>query len=667
MNIKLKNIQYVFFPILIIYFELIFKIFVFEDLLNISLLNIVLFSIPMGLLLCIFSSAFNNKINKIFFILFIFLLTFIYGSQILYNEIFSTFFSMYSVIGASDAIQFMDVVKSKVIQDFFPLFLLVIPLLFVLVCNKKINFEAYDKNKLLKILGTATLVQTAALVLVLNTKEGVLSNSYLYKEAFIIDMSVEKFGLLTTERLDLKNIVINYKIEHENAYAAEPKQIISEENNENKEDIKEVVNNIENDEQIQYDYNVLNVDFNNLIQNETNETLKNMHEYFKEVEPTKKNEYTGKFKGKNLIFITAESFSPYAIDKNLTPTLYKMYEEGFKFNNFYTPLWGVSTTDGEYVACTSLIPKAGIWSFYRSAQNYMPFVMGNQLKKLNYKTVAYHNHSYDYYFRNESHPNMGYIYKGLGNGLNVTETWPESDLEMIDLTINEFINNQPFHTYYMTVSGHLQYTFAGNSMAYKNKAAVENLNYSEAIKAYLATNIELDKAMEKLIQRLEKEGIADDTLIAISPDHYPYGLKLSEINEIAGHEVETNFELYKSVFLLWTKGIDSQEVNEPCSSLDIIPTLSNLLGLEYDSRLLMGRDIFSDKEHLVLFQNRSWITDKAMFNSETGEMTVLNNSGVDLAYKEKITQEVKDKFKYSALILDTDYYRYFKDAISPPN
>lgn len=666
MNIKFnKIVQSVFFSILIIYFELIFKIFVFDDLLNISLLNIILFSIPMGLLLCIFSSAFNNKINKIFFILFIFLLTFIYGSQMLYNEIFSTFFSMYSVIGASDAIQFMDVVKSKVIQDFFPLFLLVIPLLIVLVCNKKINVEAFNKYKLLKILGTAALVQIAALMLVLNTKEGVLNNSYLYKEAFIIDMAVEKFGLLTTERLDLKNIFINYKIEHENAYAAEPKQIINEENKVNNEEIKEVVKNIENEEQ-KYDYNVLNIDFDYLIQNETNETLKNMHEYFKNVEPTEKNEYTGKFKGKNLILITAESFSPYVIDKNLTPTLYKMYEEGFKFNNFYTPLWGVSTTDGEYVACTSLIPKAGIWSFYRSAQNYMPFVMGNQLKKLNYKTLAYHNHSYDYYFRNESHPNMGYIYKGLGNGLNVTETWPESDLEMIDLTLDEFINNEPFHTYFMTVSGHLQYTFAGNCMAYKNKAAVENLNYSEAIKAYLATNIELDKAMEKLIQRLEKEGIADDTLIVISPDHYPYGLKLSEINEIAKHEVETNFELYKSVFLLWSNGIDSVEVNEPCSSLDIIPTLSNLLGLEYDSRLLMGKDIFSDKEPLVLFQNRSWITDKAMFNSETGEMTILNNSGADLAYKDKITQEVKDKFKYSALILDTDYYRYFKGTLPLP-
>lgn len=94
------------------------------------------------------------------------------------------------------------------------------------------------------------------------------------------------------------------------------------------------------------------------------------------------------FKGDNLILITAESFSPYAISPELTPTLYKMSTQGFVFNNFYNPIWGVSTTDGEYVACTGLIPKSGIWSFYRSGRNAMPFVMGNQFKKLGYATKA---------------------------------------------------------------------------------------------------------------------------------------------------------------------------------------------------------------------------------------------------------------------------------------
>ena len=84
--------------------------------------------------------------------------------------------------------------------------------------------------------------------------------------------------------------------------------------------------------------------------------------------PTEKNKYSGMFKDKNLIVITAEAFSPIAIDKELTPTLYKMYTEGFSFSNFYTPIFYVSTSDGEYVSLTSLLPKEGVWSFQESSK-----------------------------------------------------------------------------------------------------------------------------------------------------------------------------------------------------------------------------------------------------------------------------------------------------------
>ena len=171
------------------------------------------------------------------------------------------------------------------------------------------------------------------------------------------------------------------------------------------------------------------------------------------------NKYTGMFKGCNFIFITAESLSHYVIDRDLTPTLYRLANEGFIFNNFYNPNWGVSTSDGEYVACTGLIPKAGVWSFYHSGKNWLPFVMGNQFLRLGYSSRAYHNHTYTYYKRNISHPNMGYIYKGVGNGLKIKNTWPESDLEMVDVTTPEFINDEKFHVYYMTVSGHLSYIY----------------------------------------------------------------------------------------------------------------------------------------------------------------------------------------------------------------
>jgi len=242
----------------------------------------------------------------------------------------------------------------------------------------------------------------------------------------------------------------------------------------------------------------------------------------------------------------------------------------------------------------------------------------------------------------------------------VKETWPESDLEMMEKTVQEYVQDQPFHTYYMTVSGHMQYSFTGNYIAWKNKKYVEHLPYSDQAKAYIATQLELDRALENLLVELEKAGVADKTLIALSADHYPYGLDDNTIDELAGHPVERNFELYKNTFILYTKGMKPEVITKPASSLDILPTLSNLLGIDYDSRLLMGRDIFSDAEPLVPFLNKSFITDKGMYNSASRTFVANNGEQVDEDYVKYMSSVVDAKFYYSTKILEKNYYSKIK-------
>ena len=653
----MKNVKHLFLmPLIIIYFETVLKISVYGEIINEGFVFMCLFSIPAGIAFYLLTSGFKEKTNKILFITILSLLTFYYGGQMLYYKIFSTFASLYFFIGAQKAAHFAFILFDTMGHNIVLLFFIMLPLIasVILLKTKKIIFIKQPKESIYKIAFSAAILQASIVFLVLSSDSGMLSPAYLYKEVFLIQDSVDKFGLLTTGRLDIKNILKNIDV-----YADDdiPVKIVESEDIP-EDEVPDVIETEEpSAEETVYGYNKLDINFNELIENENKSVIADMHKYFMNIEPTKKNKYTGMFEGKNLILITAEGFSPYAIDKDLTPTLYMMQENGFRFTDFYTPLWGVSTSDGEYVACTSLLPKEGVWSFYKSAKNYMPFSMGNQLKTRGYNTYAYHNHYFDYYFRNESHPNMGYAYKGLGNGLDVTETWPESDVEMVELSVPEFINNQPFHTYYMTVSGHLQYSFTGNYIAAKNKDLVEHLNYSEHVKAYLACNIELDRAMEKLIAELEAAGIAEDTLIAISPDHYPYGLTKQELGELAGKEIKTDFDLYKGVFLLWSKGMEPVVINKVSSSLDIIPTISNLMGLDYDSRLLMGRDILSDAEPLVVFEDRSFITDKIMFEAKTERVTNKGGFSADSTYIDEKINEVKQKFKYSSLILDNNYYK----------
>jgi phosphoglycerol transferase MdoB-like AlkP superfamily enzyme len=235
---------------------------------------------------------------------------------------------------------------------------------------------------------------------------------------------------------------------------------------------------------------------------------------------------------------------------------------------------------------------------------------------------------------------------------------------MFQHTVDDLITQQPFNVYYLTVSGHPNYTFEGNMMAYKNREAVADLNYSDFVKAYLAANRELEYAMEYLMGRLEEAGIADDTVIVLTADHYPYGLEegfdgvtQDYISELAGHTVEKNFELYKNTLIIWSGSMKTPVVvDEPCYSLDILPTISNLFGWEYDSRLLVGRDVFSGSTPLVLFRNYSWITDKGCYNASTETFTP--NPGVTVPddYAQTVSSIVKSKVKYSKYILEKDYY-----------
>lgn len=600
---------------------------------------VLLFTMALAGVCFLVSSLFSPRLNRIMAAFCLAIAALVFSSQLVYYSIFTTFYTVYSAGNAGQAWQFWREALLAIGKCSPQIILFFLPLVALLTVGKRMfSFRKIFWSFRMALVVLLVLSQVGGIAVVRAGKQQGAAAYSLYYEKNIPNFSVQKLGLITTMRLDCQRMITGWS----------PVFVLPA------EDLP--VWQPPGEDDLMVEYNVMNIRFDELLANETDECVREMHNYFLRVPPTPKNEYTGKYEGYNLILITAEGFSHLAVREDVTPTLFRMVQEGYTFTDFYTPLWGVSTSDGEYVACTGLIPKAGVWSFKRSGANHLPLVMGNQLKGLGYQTVAYHNHSYKYYGRNLSHPNMGYEYKGIGNGLKMKNSWPRSDLEMMEKTVPEYIGDHRFHAYYMTVSGHLNYNFYGNEMAAKNKKHVKDLPYSTAAKAYLACQIEFDRAMEYLLLRLEEAGVADRTLIAISADHYPYGLERAAIEELAGKRIRNNFELYHNAFILWTKDMEPLTISEPCSSLDIIPTLSNLLGLEYDSRLLMGRDIHSGAKPLVIFADGSFITDKGRYHAMSQKFEALPGISVGEGYVNSMVATVVGKMYYSALILDKDYY-----------
>ena len=428
----------------------------------------------------------------------------------------------------------------------------------------------------------------------------------------------------------------------------------------------------------------LDIDFDRLRELADNNKQAWLADYIQNKTPVSSNEYTGMFKDYNLIFLTAEGFCSYAIDEKLTPTLYQLAHSGFVCSNYYVPLWQTSTSDGEYINMTGLIPK-GQHSMRRTAQNVQPFVLPAFFASEGVYSWAYHDNSLSYYDRYLTHPNMGYDFKACRLGklsrsewgdkvfeMEQPNEWPASDYNMMAATVPEYVKADRFHVYYMTVSGHMNYNFAGNAMAAKNKDAVAGLELSEKSKAYIACNIELDKAMANLLEQLEAAGQLEKTVICLSADHYPYSFTDEEYEELAGKDLSAGKDLYRNTLILWNAGIKEPiTIDKACSSLDILPTLLNLFGFDYDSRMYAGNDILSDEEGMVIFNNRDFVTDGLIFIEKKDEAVWLKDAaGNDIvpdeekeAYLAAKRQEVKDRCLFSADILEENYYSDILEAL----
>ena len=179
--------------------------------------------------------------------------------------------------------------------------------------------------------------------------------------------------------------------------------------------------------------------------------------------------------------------------------------------------------------------------------------------------------------------------------------------------------------------------------------------------------------MESLVRQLEEAGIADDTVIVLTADHYPYALEKSAtwdnrkdyVTELYGYKHKNSAERDHNALILWSGCLEGKNivVDTPTYSLDILPTLSNLFGVEYDSRLLVGRDVFSDAEPLALWQDFTWKTDKGLFNSETGKFTPAEGVSVESGYVDRIKALVQNKIHYSREVQQTDYFNYLAKAM----
>lgn len=612
MKREFKTIVIIFMFIFL--FELFYSVFLYKH----FTFYIFSFTLLYSLIIYLLYKIFNKKwIIYICFsiILLMFLSNFVYYS--LYNNIITldVFLKSFSVLSFGKNI--LNIIFNNI---FYLLCFIIIFIISIILINKNTYDFVINKTKLICII---LIVYIISMSMILIDNKDIYSNKKLYFNMNYTSKTLYNYGLLTSIRLDTEKYLFGY-----NSCTSKIK--------------------VNNNTYSKDEYNILNTKFKESDNSEINE----INDYIKNSIPSSKNIYTGILKDKNLIFILAESFNTISINKEITPNLYRLFSEGFTFNNYYNPLYPVSTADGQYLTDVSLFPSDATHSLEKVNKNYIPYSLGNVFKGMNYKTYSFHNYDYTYYSRDKYYPNMGYdTYLGIGNGLNMKDT--RSDYDMAKSSIGYYINDSKFLVYYLTISGHALYN-SNNKVAKKNYDKLKNYNYSDGVKYYMSTQIELDKMIGYLFSSLEEKGILDDTVIVLLPDHIPYGLKEKEMSELSKNDVYDEFEKYHSSMVIYNKDINKYKSSDNyCSNIDILPTLLNLFGYSYDSRLMMGRDILSNNTGYAVFGNRNVISRDYRFISIDGIFEGKSNISSD-----ELKNEIYLKHRISRLILENDYYKY---------
>ena len=672
-----------FFPLAILYHELLLRAFDGgSDFFTTALIRIFLFSMAAGLAIFLVLDLLPwRRAARIAATVLLALGTVVLCVERGCRSMFGLYYGLGFMGGmAGDVVGNFGSTVWSVILSIIPFILLaLVPLVAFCLLRSAIVYDE-GQSGAVRIMLAAVLV-VCQLAGSLTSSLGGAKSYYTYE--FTANTAVPQFGLVTMLRLEIQYAI--FGTPEAPLPVIDPGILPSE-----SADPSDGGSETPSETPVVYGYNTLDIDFDALAAGTSDSTLQALHQYLGGLTPSQQNEYTGMFEGKNLILITAEAFSPYVISEELTPTLYRLTHEGFVFNNYYQPNWTQSTSGGEFAVMTGIIPNwfGNLTAFNASADKNMATALGWQFRELGYNVPAWHDNEYTYYNRDETHPNLGYDYQGIGNGLVLaTNQWPNSDLEMMQATVDGYIsdyveNGTPFHASYMTVSGHCNYNWGGNAMARKHQAEAQAAypDASETVQAYIACNLELEAAMTYRVEQLEEAGIADDTLIVLTADHYPYQMAAGDVdyyNELRGFtDTERDTSRYRNTLIMWSAAIEEPvEVDTPCSSIDIVPTLCNLFGLDYDSRLYSGRDVFATNYEadqastcmpLVIFANtgfgNSWITAAGTYEASTGTFTPNEGITVDDNYVSLVSQLVQAKYTYAKQMIQQDYYQILEDS-----
>lgn len=393
---------------------------------------------------------------------------------------------------------------------------------------------------------------------------------------------------------------------------------------------------------------------------ENGEDLEFLHEVYENTTIHEKNEYTGMFEGKNVIFLQLEGIDSWLLNSENMPNLYGMLNNSIVFENHYSYYnGGGSTFNSELAVNTGFITPI---SYTRNAYTFNTNLYNDSLPKLlkneGYSTNVFHMNTGEFYSRKINYLNWGYDnYYGLLDENTYTDVSYELDRELIlDEGFYEkmFKQEGPFMNYIITYTPHTPFTVTsemGKLLAQKVYGDEEIPDLSEEESARLFAE-ETDYMVGLLLQALEDNDLMDNTVIVAYADHYLYTLNDKTILD-KYKETDNNLINY-TPFFVWSNDMEQIKVEKVNSQIDILPTVLNLFGIEYIEEYYIGNDVFdNDYSGYAFFSDYSWYDGNIYV--ENG--MAVNDENANESYVNEMNTLINRLIQQNDLTLKYDYFR----------
>ena len=656
---KFFNNNYIktFFVILIniILVEVIFKLINSSTIFDFTMIRIILSSIFISSILALGISNMGIKCRRVFTSI----VNFVVCAYACAQAGFYNFLGVYMSLQTSS--QFgavVDYIKDFLLSFKFIYFLTFIPfiltiLYFVFLDKKSDNFKLSKQfiNTFVLMLLSGSLFYVSITLSVFQNKLQTVSNVNLFLTASNPSLTIEQFGTTGFGILDVRAIIYPIHIMEDYVAVKEEREI-----NDNSRIIDDTA-------------------FSSVIENETDDTMKAVSNYFINKTITDKNDYTGMFKDKNLIVIMMESANDIFINQEYYPNFYKLYSEGWSWDNNYSPRNSCATMNNEFSGMTSLYSIYNTCTASKYKNNSYFESIFNLFNKQNYVTFSSHDYTEAYYPRSTIHKNMGsgeyYGVQKLGISYsNEYKNWANDDefmeavLKIIDKKTS---NNEHFMTWLTTVSSHQPYS-VDSIQGDKFYNMTKDTGYSSDVRKYMSKLKILDDGLGVLLRGLKDRGILDDTVIVLYGDHYPYGISKEHLNEVLEYDTEEDMNAEQVPFVIYNSTVEAKKFDQYTFYLNILPTLANLFDLDYDPRYYLGTDLFSnDAESLTVFADGSWKNEIGYYNAKKNKIKYYTDKTYTTEELNKINNEISTKVNISSTVIKENYFEHLKGKLDEEN